>query len=117
MGDIKVFTKDGKERCRFDMFVRLYPEVPSHFPKNSKVWTHRGDKYTKNEPEMLCKLVRHIIRKRNLYSVIELYDNGYPEDDERRLIFKMNNQIVEGGHRLYHYADILKKVPLPDYMK
>lgn len=112
-------TQDGVQRCRYDLFVKLYPNVTSHFPKNSRVWTHRGDKYTTIENEMLAKLVRHITWKKKQYILIELWDNTYGKDDMRRIILKMDDQRMIGPSRIMMYVDagILKDVPIADFLR
>lgn len=109
-------TIDGVQRCRFDLFLRLYPNTPSEFPKNARIWTYRGDKFTDVEDQMICNLIRHIIRKRNLYAVIELYDNNYAKNDPARIVLKINNQQVENS-RLPSYAEMLKNVALPTFLR
>lgn len=111
-------TQDGIERCRFDLFLRLYPNAASPFPKNARVWTYRGDKFTDVEEHMLCNLVRHIIRKRNLYAVIELYDNSYARNDARRIVLKMTDQLPDPeNNRLPNYHEMLKNIAIPEFLK
>lgn len=109
-------TQDGIVRCRFDLFVSLYQEISSPFPGNSKTWTYRGDKWTQYEPSMLRKLLRHVIRKRNLYQMILLYDNTYHKGNPMREVLKIYNQVVE-KNRLYDYKDMISDEPLPDYLR
>ena len=106
-------TQDGVVRCRFDLFVSLYNEISSPFRDNSRTWTYRGDKWTDYEPAMLRKLLRHIIRKKNLYQMILLYDNTYPKSSPMREVLKIYNQTVE-KNRLYDYKEMIADEPLPD---
>lgn len=109
-------TQDGVLRCRFDLFVCLYPNVSSPFRGNVTTWTFRGDKWTDFEPAMIRKLLRYIIRKRNLYQLMILYDNTHPKSSPLREVLKINNQVVE-KNRLYDYRDMLVDEPLPDYLR
>lgn len=109
-------TQDGALRCRFDLFVCLYTNISSPFNGNSRTWTFRGDKYTDFEPAMIRKLLRYIIRKRNLYQLMILYDNTYPKSSVLREVLKISDQIVE-KNRLYDYKDMLEDEPIPDFLQ
>lgn len=106
----------SKNRCRFDMFVRLKPDNVNRYPNNSFTWCHRGDRYTQDEFQMLGKLLQMLIRHHEKYISIELYDNNFERNEPKRVIVKMYKGNVE-KNLLYDYSDMIEKIILPEWLK
>jgi hypothetical protein len=105
-------TETGTVRCRFDAFVRLYPQAQQRFPGNQETFTYRGDKYTQDPAQMLRNLLRTVWKKRDGLRVIEINDNTREFGDvERKILRIVNGKVVRNS--LHQYAELLKGYDLP----
>jgi len=96
----------------FDLFVRLHDHLPSTFPQEKRVFCFPGNKFTREDDKMLRNLLSIIKRHGSKYMLVELYDNRYPKTDDRRLVVKILNGVVE-TNRIDHYRPMLERYPLP----
>lgn len=105
----------GKEKpqCRFMLFIRLRPGIPSHFANQSRTGYYPGNKYTDKEPEMLRNLLKMIDKRLSMYDRIELYDNQ--KSGEEKIIVKIVNDTIERND-LNLYTLMLAKYILPKWL-
>lgn len=103
-----------KCQCRFMLFVRLRPGIPSHFKDQSRTGYYPGDKYTDKEPEMIRNLIKMIDKRLPMYDRIELYDNDKP--GEERIILKLTDDCINKND-LHLYALMLSNFILPKWLK
>jgi len=122
--------KPSRPRCKFDMFCKLRPGIISEWPKQSRLFTMRGDAYTDEVPKMLCKLLTHLKNKIWKYALVELYDNTYIEkfnDDLQPYQFLQQSIVIklivddEGNitveiNELHRYQEYITKLQLPSYL-
>lgn len=110
-------VSDTKIRCPFDMFVRYRPGLHT-----KGTFCYRGDYRGKGvapftEPQkMLQALLRFFSRKHYQWMVVEIYDNNYLKNDNRRVLLKYCNGMVE-VNRLHNYNEMLNDFPIPDWLK
>lgn len=105
-----------KNFCRFTMFVKLWPGIISHWPDRQRVWCMRGDKFTDVHSKQIRNLLNHAKKSMHLYCIIELYDNSYSHDNEKRMILEYK-QGVFVKNNLAQYQQSLKGFPLPEQFK
>lgn len=105
---------ETKTQCRFMLFIRLRPGIPSHFKDQSRTGYYRGDKYTDQECEMLRNLIRMLDKRLQQYDRIELYDNDKQQDE--RIILKITDEVIEKND-LNLYSLMLSKYLLPQWIK
>lgn len=103
-------------RCRFELFVSLKPDQVQRYPNNQLSWCHRGDKYSTNEDQMLCNLVRMFLKHYTNWRLCELYDNDKgPKFSQERIVLKMCNGVIE-INKLTDYMPQLYKLILPSWL-
>lgn len=105
---------DKERRCRFDMFIRLRPGIPSPFRDQQRTFCFRGDKYTDIEHKMLRNLLNLVKNKIHLYDRVELYDNSKGICEER-IVLKITEDVV-AENRLNHYSLMLHNYALPHWL-
>lgn len=103
-----------KGQCRFMLFVRLKPGVPSHFNNQSRTGYYNGDKYTDKESEMLRNLIKMLDKRLSMYDRVELYDNDKPGDE--RIILKITDGVID-RNQVHLYSLMLTNYILPQWLK
>jgi hypothetical protein len=105
-----------KERCRFDMFVRVKIDHHFKFPGGKKEFTMRGDKYEKEDVIKMLKYLLNTVKNHyKQYFLVELYDHSKPANKGEKLILKILNGEVK-INLLTEYAAQLKDYHLPEYL-
>lgn len=102
------------KRCRFDLFIRIRPGIPSFFKDQQRVWTYRGDKFTDEYHKMLRNLLNLVKKNITMYDRLILQDND--KLLEERIILKIIDGIIE-VNALNQYSLMLLNYPLPDFLK
>lgn len=110
---INPVEKPEKGKCRFIMFVRLRPGIPSHFKDLSRTGYYPGDKYTDKEPEMLRNLIKMLDKRLDHYDRVVIYDNF--KSDHEREILKIVDGIIE-PNRIKQYSLMLTNYILPKWL-
>lgn len=103
-----------KEQCRFMLFVRLRPGIPSHFRNQERTGYYPGNKYTDREPEMLRNLLRMLNNHLPKYDRVELYDNI--KNGEERIILKITDDCINRND-VHLYSLMLSNYILPQWLK
>lgn len=115
---MKVYNQQNPEQakgqCRFMLFVRLRPGIPSHFIDQSRTGYYPGDKYTNKEPEMLRNLIRMLNNHLAKYDRIEIYDNH--KNGEERIILKITDDCINRND-LHLYSLMLTNYILPQWLR
>ena len=116
---------EPKERCRFDMFVRVKKDHHFKFPGGKKEFTIRGDKYDKEDTIKMLKFLLNTVKNHyKQYLLVELYDNAtlvknddgvYVKTDET-LILKLVNGEPKCNRLIRHYTEAIKDYCLPEYL-
>lgn len=105
-----------KQQCRFMLFVRLRPGIPSHFRDRKRTGYYPGDKYTDKENEMITGLVKMVHKEyteKKRFDRYELYDNVNPPDT--RIILKITDDYIESND-LKLYSIMFGKFQLPQWL-
>lgn len=110
-------TEAGRIRCKFELFVRLYPHVESRFSYGARIWTFRGDKYTDVVNYMLRNLARIVKRDYPLYTYMEIYDNDYPKEDPDFSLLRIVKNKIEKNVLFERYGEAFSKDHWPDWIK
>lgn len=112
-----------KERCRFELFVRVYKYKKFRFKNGQETFTFRGDRYEKTDH---AKMLRTLLNQFSSYhyqgALIILYDNNKPKDDPDREIFRFKNgefipRRKDGNdvfHLLHLHTDLLIDYLIPE---
>lgn len=108
-------VKEKKERCRFDLFVRVKETLPARFLNGKKEFCFRGDKHDTEPAKMIRYLLGIVKNHHRQYNVMELYDNTKPKTDRERVIVKVLNGQVK-INRLTLYTELLKDFHLPEIL-
>jgi hypothetical protein len=114
---IPKFTTFGDIKCRFGLFVRLYDGLPSRFPRETRHFYFRGDKYTDQEDQMLINLLNLSIKSLKKYRLMMLYDTVFPVNDEKNTPFKLLDGVVEKNLLFIQYPDIMNQRAWPPFIK
>jgi hypothetical protein len=106
-------TASGRDRCRFDLFIRKKP----HFvkPGQKPEWCHRGDVYTQEANRMLINLVRMFANHWHEYVLAELYDNTRPINDPQRIVLRYKDGTLETNN-LNNYPFVSELIALPTFL-
>lgn len=107
-------TATGKDRCRFDLFIRRWPRYIE--PGQSATWCHRGDKFYQEPDKMLCSLISLFEKNHYKWSLAILFDNTRPVGDKERIVMRWFKGVVE-ENRLANYAAMLENFALPEILK
>lgn len=107
-------VKDPSTRCRFELFVRLKPGVPSPFKDQKRTWCYRGDKYTDEPHKMLRNLLRMVEKQFTAYEILILSDNDQGSDE--KTVLKIVSDTIQ-RNQLHQYALMLSNFKLPEFLK
>jgi len=105
----------AKEPSRFNLFVKLKPGVPSTFPKQKRVFCYVGNAFTDEHHKQLKNLIKLANKNFDKYWIIEIYDQQFDKNDDRRYIFKFNDGEVSG--HMAKYQEYLTGFVIPDFIK
>lgn len=111
---INPVEKREREQCRFMMFVRLRPGVPSHFRNLSRTGYYPGDKYTDKEPEMLRNLLKLLDKRLQQYDRVVIYDND--KQGEEKEILKIVDECID-RNKINLYQLMLTNYILPKWLQ
>jgi hypothetical protein len=116
-GLLPMTTGEGKQRCRFDLFVQLNDGVPSKFNRGVRSWCFRGDTFTQNEDKMLINLLNLMKRYHAQYKLMHLWDNNYSKNDPDRTIFQYFNGVIEKNILWVKYSEVIAGCVWPSWIK
>lgn len=102
-------------RCRFDMFVRIKPGIPSPLPRQQRTWCYRGDKYVQEDHRMLRSLLNLLKKRIHLFDRVVLYDHSRPLQEYE--ILRIVDDTIEKNQLLRSYSFMLSNYVMPDYLK
>ena len=97
------------------MFARVKKASPFRYPGDQEVWTHRGDKFCKVDPQpdkMLRYLLGIVKNRWHEHYIFQLHDNSIPAKENESLILHVLNGIVKQNF-IPNYGDLLVDFFLP----
>ena len=110
--------KKRKPLCKFDLFVRLYPDLPSNFPYQQRVHTFRGDQHENldTNDKMLIYLMNIVKKYWRSYCIIILRDNDYKKGDVNHTLFSLRKKTIMRNVLKSRYPSVFEDMVWPEWI-